>query len=107
ALGEADVIDVRVRQEERAHIRQRTAHRLELARQILPVARRARVDDRDLATLLEEVRVHQTHTDAMDPRRDPQRARVLFAAAFAALARTGRFAEVRARFGSAVAATVS
>ena len=55
ALREADVIGVRVREHDRADVRERAAHRRELVREIVPVARHAGVDDRDLAALLEEV----------------------------------------------------
>jgi hypothetical protein len=55
ALGESDVIDVRVREHDRAHVGERPTHRRELAGKIFPVRRCAAVDDRYFATLLEEV----------------------------------------------------
>jgi hypothetical protein len=46
ALGEADVIAMRVREHDRADIFERAPHRRELSRKSVPVARHASVDDR-------------------------------------------------------------
>src|SRR2546430_13082539 len=86
ALRETDVIDMGMRQHERANVGHRSAHRGGLSPQIGPAAGRAGVDDRDLATLLEEVRVDEAGAEPGDPRRDLQ---------------------CTFRFGSAVAATAS
>src|SRR5438876_132260 len=83
---EGVVIDVGVRQHERANVGHRSAHCGELCREIVPVAGRAGVDDRDLTAFLEEVRVDEAAAEAVDPGRDLH-------CAF--------------RFGSAVAATAS
>jgi len=55
ALGKTDVVDVRVSQDERSNVVERATHRVELARQIVPVTGRARVNDRDLAAVLDQV----------------------------------------------------
>src|SRR6266568_3661691 len=86
ALSETDVIDVGVGENEGANVGHRSAHGGKLRREIVPVAGRAGVDDRDLTAFLEEVRVDEAGSDPVDPRRDLQRA---------------------FRFGSAVAATAS
>src|SRR5438093_3142578 len=85
ALGEADVIYMGVGEHECSNVRACPTHRGEFARQIVPVARRAGIDDRDLAAVLEQIAVHEARADAMDTGNDPH----------------------RLRFGSAVAATVS
>ena len=55
ALGKTDVVDVGVGQDERPHVRERATHRRKLVRQIVPVTGRARVDDGDLAAVLDQV----------------------------------------------------
>src|SRR5207253_3338526 len=67
ALGEADVIDVRVGEHERSNVGERAAHRCELVREIVPIAGGSSVHDRDLAALLEPIRLDKTRTDAMMP----------------------------------------
>src|SRR4051812_21416322 len=85
ALREADVVDMGVGEHECANVTKGPTHERELIRKILPVAGGARVDDGDLASLLEQIRVDQPGAEPVDARRDPH---LLL-------------------FGSAVAATVS
>ena len=65
-LGKTDVVDVRVGQRNGAHVREGAAHRGELLLQLSPVAGSARVDDRDLAALLDQIRIDDASADAMD-----------------------------------------
>src|SRR5712691_3350481 len=91
-FGETDVVDVGMREHERPYVSKGQLHGRKLVRQIVTVDRHARVDDRDLAALLEQVRVDKAVADAMDPGADPHR---------------GLGAAAGRRFGSAVATTVS
>src|SRR2546423_197142 len=97
-LGKPDVVGVRVSEYERAHVGERSPHRRQLARQVVPISADPGVDDRYLAGFLEQIRVDQAGPDTVDTRRELHFLRAfVVAAAF----------DARARFGSAVAATVS
>src|SRR5687767_5422363 len=98
------MVDVRVSEYECPNVGECAVHRGKLARQVVPVAGRAGIDDGDLAAFLEEVRVHEPRTDAVDPRRDLHRR---FAATLPFGPAALRFGRAGLRFGRAVAATVS
>jgi hypothetical protein len=70
ALGEADVVRMAVRQDDRLDVVKHSAHRREFGRQVRPVAGHRGVDDRDLAPLPQEVAVHEAVAEAMDAVRD-------------------------------------
>jgi hypothetical protein len=69
-LGEPDVVRVAVGQDDRPDIVERAAHRGQLARKIAKIRRRARIDDRHLATGLDEVRVDEAVSQSPDARPD-------------------------------------
>ena len=58
-LREADMVHVAVRQQQRPDIHGGSSHRLELAKQVLPMAAQAGIDDRDRASVLDEIAVDQ------------------------------------------------
>jgi hypothetical protein len=58
-LREADMVDVAVREQQRPDIDRGSSHRLQLAKQILPMATQAGIDDRDRARVLDEIAVDQ------------------------------------------------
>jgi hypothetical protein len=79
-LGEADVVAVTVGEDERAHVRDRPAHRRELAGEVAVQAGHPGVHDGDLVRFLDEVRVDDAAVpdavaDGGDPHLEPSRRR--------------------------------
>ena len=66
-LGEADVVEVRVREHHGLHVPGRAPERAERAREGVPRGRHARVDHRQAAAVLDEVPVRVGVLDAVDP----------------------------------------
>ena len=59
ALREADMVDVAVREQQRPDVGHGSSHRLQLAKQLLPMAAQAGIDHRDRASVLDEIAVDQ------------------------------------------------
>jgi len=58
-LREAEMVHVAVRQQQRPDIHGGSSHRLELAKQVFPMAAQPGIDDRDRASVLDEIAVDQ------------------------------------------------
>ena len=66
AFGHAGVVGVTVGQHDRPDVVERAAHPAQLVDELLPLAREAGVDDRDLACVVDEVDVDDVGADLVD-----------------------------------------
>jgi hypothetical protein len=69
-LGEADVVEVRVREHDRVHVRARATDPAERLVEAVPRGRHAGVDHADSAPVLDQVPVRVAVLDAVDARGD-------------------------------------
>ena len=59
SLSEANVVDVSVRKQQRPDVGQGSSHGLQLAKQVFPMAAQTGIDDRDRASVLNDIAIDQ------------------------------------------------